>query len=312
MDAPLVSLMVISYNHKDYIDDCMRSILTQSYGNIEILYLDDASADGTFQKASLYRERLEDKYKRVQFIENAKNNGLIRNMNTLVEISRGKYVKSVSADDFLLCDGIEKMVEFMEKYPEYDMLYSNGISGDKETHFPISNLEDYDLIYQTEQISGKDMFERLYKNYSICAECIMLRRAVYEKFGLYDESLGVEDLDLSLKIAKEGSIGYLHTPTIMYRTVMTSMSHSSAADSRKNMKKSTLQILEKHKKAVNDADILIGSNLNDALQDAFHIDDKEYIRWLYEYADRNDVKISLKNKVKYFAYKLGIIRMING
>lgn len=310
MDTPLVSLMVISYNHRDYIDDCMKSILGQSYGNIEILYLDDASVDETFQKASYYRKQLESKYERVEFIENPRNDGLVRNLNRLVRMSRGKYVKTIAADDFILSDGIEQMTEFMERYPEHDMMYANGLSGNETTHFPIDHRKDYDLLYQTEQISGADIFERLYRNYSICAASIMIRKSVYEKIGLYDEELGVEDFDLSLRIARQGSIGYLHEPTVMYRMLTTSMSHSADVRSRKNMKKSTLQILEKHKDAVANADELLCTNLNDALRDAFHIDDKEYIRWLYKYADRNDAKISLRNRVKHLAYRLGMIETL--
>lgn len=310
MDTPLVSLIVISYNHRDYIDDCMKSILGQSYENIEILYLDDASVDETFQKAGYYRKQLERKYERVEFIENSRNDGLVRNLNRLIRMSRGKYVKTIAADDFILSDGIEQMTEFMERYPEHDMMYANGMSGNETTHYPIDHRKDYGLLYQTEQISGGDIFDRLYRNYSICAASIMIRKSVYDKVGLYDEELGVEDFDLSLRIARQGSIGYLHEPTVVYRMLTTSMSHSTDVRSRKNMKKSTLQILEKHKDVVANADELLCTNLNDALRDAFHIDDKEYIRWLYKYADRNDVKISLRNKVKHLAYQLGMIEIL--
>lgn len=312
VDGPLVSFVLISYKHKDFIGDCIESILAQTYTNMEILFLDDASGDGTFQKAESYREKLEEKYDRVEFVENSQNHGLVKNLNRLVQMCKGKYVKFLAADDFMLLDGIEKMVEFMEKNPEHDMIYSNGISGNENRHFPPDNVVGSELLYQKEQQSGDNIFQFLYKGDFICAPTVMLRRTVYERIGLYDESIGVEDWDYFLRIAKSGSIGYLHEPTVMYRMLFSSMSHSSEAASRKNMKKSTLQILEKHKKEAENADLFIGANLNDALQDAFHIDDREYIRWLYLYADRNGVKVSLKNRIKHIVYKLGIIRILDG
>ena len=60
-DTPLVSFIVISYKHEKYIADCLESILAQTYGNMEILYLDDASGDGTFDRACTYRQRFEEK-----------------------------------------------------------------------------------------------------------------------------------------------------------------------------------------------------------------------------------------------------------
>lgn len=310
--SPFVSFILISYRHKNFIKDCLESILAQTYSNMEILYLDDASGDGTYQAAETYKAKLEAKFGRVEYIENPANQGLVKNLNKLVRMCRGKYVKLLAADDFMLPDGIEKLTGFMENHPEYDMVYSNGISGDKNSHFPLRNIAEYECLYQGEQISGSAVFQSLYKRDFIYAPTVMLRYTIYDKIGLYDESIGVEDWDYYLRIAKEGNIGYLSEPTIMYRVLTSSMSHSSDAGSRKNMKKSVLQILEKHKEGVENADFYIDTNFNDALQDAFHIDDREYLAWLYAYADRNGVQVRLQNRIKMIAYKLGIIRILDG
>lgn len=311
LDRPFVSLIIMSYKHKNFIRDCLESILAQTYGNMEILYLDDASGDGTYQAAEAYRAKLEAKFERVEFIENLVNQGLIKNLNKLVRMCRGKYVKFLAADDFMLPDGIEKLTGFMESHPEYDMVYSNGISGDENSHFPLKNIADYEYLYQGEQISGGAVFQSLYKGDFIYAPTVMLRHTIYDRIGLYDENIGVEDWDYFLRIAKSGSIGYLSEPTIMYRMLASSMSHSSDAGSRRNMKKSVLQILEKHKEGAENADFYIYLNFNDALQDAFHIDDKEYLTWLYTYADRNNVHINFKNRMKQIAYRLGVVRLID-
>lgn len=309
MNKPLVSLIVTSYKHADYIDDCIKSILAQTYFNMEILYLDDASGDGTFEKAQSYKEALEKKYEKVTYILNKKNNGVIKNLNRLVRMSRGKYVKFLAADDFMLFDGIEKLVSFMENHTEYDMAYSNGLLGTEETHFPMrSNVETQ--IYEAIPPSGGDLFDLLYEKDFISAPTVIIKRSIYDRVGLYDEDIGIEDWDYFLRVAKEGIIGYLAQSTMMYRIVDSSMSHSAAPSKRINMKRSELQILEKHKGYASQAAERMKRSLDEALQDAYHIDDANYIAYLYAYAKRNHITISTRNRLKGILYRLGIIRWI--
>lgn len=310
-NLPLVSFIVISYKHEEYIADCLESILAQTYTNMEILYLDDASGDGTFQKACLYKKQFEEKYARVVFIENIRNRGLVNNLNELVWSCKGEYVKFLAADDFMLRDGIEKLVDLLEKHKEYDMVYSNGVTGNRDTHYPIREIHDNELIYRKEPPQGEDLFQQLYENDFIAAPGVMIKRATYEKIGQYDQNIGVEDWDYFLRIAREGSIGYLQAPAVMYRMLDTSLSHSSDPRRRMNMKKSELQILEKHKGNALNADTHMEISLNEAMRDAFHINNKEYLTYLYLYAKRNTLKISCRNRVKGILYNLGIIRFMN-
>lgn len=310
-DMPLVSFIVISYKHEKYIADCMESILAQTYRNIEILYLDDASGDGTFQKSCEYRQRLEEKFPRTEFIENVQNKGLVANLNALIRMSTGKYIKFLAADDFMLTDGIEKMVIAMETERGYDMVYSNGVVGDEETRFPYGRVEQNKLIYQEIPLCNTNLFNALYERDFILAPGVMIRRNVYERIGLYDQEIGVEDWDYYLRIAKDGVIGYIHEPTVMYRMLDSSLSHSSDPKRRMNMKKSELQILEKHKGAASNASARMQTSLNEAIQDAYHIGDKEYFFYLISYARRNALKISCRNRIKGALYKLGVIRIID-
>ena len=289
----------------------MESLVAQTYSNIEILYLDDASQDGTFQKASEYKEILAEKYQNVVFIENIQNCGLVQNLNRLVQLSQGKYVKFLAADDFMLDDGIEKMVRFLENHPECDMVYTNGITGGKQTHYPIGNIQTYTPMYRETPPSGNSLFDLLYANDFISAPGVMVRHAVYDKLGLYDENIGVEDWDYFLRIAKNGNIGYLDAPTVMYRVLPSSLSHSSLPNRRMNMKKSELLILEKYKNDATNAASRMGHAFNEALSDAFHIDNKEYLSDLYLYAARNNIKTTLRNQVKRVLYHIGIIKLLS-
>lgn len=307
---PLVSLIIISYNQKPYIDDCMKGLLHLSYTNLEVLYLDDCSPDGTFEAACQYETELKQKYNQVQFIGNTTNQGLIKNLNRLIEQSNGKYVKFMSADDFLLENSIAQMVEFMENHAEHDMIYSNAVYGDCNTHFPLQMSEQLSTLYAGEQPCGAGLFKRLYEDDFIAAPTVMIKREVYDRLGLYDSNLGIEDWDYFLRIAGQGSIGYLDQITIMYRFTNDSLSHSDHPVKRMNMQKSGLLIREKYKDLVENSGQLIEKSFNDAYQDALHIDNKEYFDFLKEYAMRNHVEITNKNRMRYLLYRLKVFKLL--
>ena len=75
------------------------------------------------------------------------------------------------------------------------------------------------------------------------------------------------------------------------------------------MKKSELQILEKYKDDAKNAHERMEKSLNEALQDAFHIDYKEYLTYIYTYAKRNDIRFSFRNRFMRVLYYMRIIKM---
>lgn len=307
---PLVSLIIISYNHQKYISDCMRSLLSLTYPNMELLYLDDCSSDGSYETANQYLEALQHKYATVRFAGNRENKGLINNLNRLVPESSGKYVKTLAADDFLTEDSIELMVHYMEQHPECDLLYTNGIYGDDSIHFPIKDGNAFTKLYHGAQLEGEGLFEELYRKDFIAAPTVMVRGDVYNRYGLYDERIGIEDWDHFLRIAENGRMGYLDEITVMYRFTENSLSHSASPARRINMQKSTLLIREKYKEKVQGSQILIENSYNEAYQDAVHIGDKEYFMFLHDYAVRNHVRISWKNRMRYLLYKMHVFQIL--
>lgn len=307
---PLVSLIIISYNQQKYIHDCMTSLMELTYPNIELLYLDDCSPDGSYETACGYRDDLKKKCADVRFIGNKENRGLITNLNRLVSESNGKYVKFMAADDFLTENAIELMVEFMENHTECDMLYTNGIYGNDSVHFPLECMDAFDRLYHGAQPEGEGLLQELYQKDFIAAPTVMILRDVYNKLGLYDEQIGIEDWDYFLRIAEHGCIRYLDEITVMYRFTDNSLSHSASPVRRINMQKSTLLIREKYKDKVKDSQKLIDISYNDAYQDAVHIGNEEYFGFLRDYAVRNHVRVSWKNRMRYLLYKMHVFKML--
>lgn len=112
--CPLLSVVVFSYNHKEYISTCLESIFRQKTDfTFEILVADDASPDGT---AKMVREKYGD---RVRVLDRPENLGLCRNMYDAFMQARGKYIYECSGDDYLPTEHVfQKLAGFLEAHED--------------------------------------------------------------------------------------------------------------------------------------------------------------------------------------------------
>lgn len=105
----LVSIIVPAYNVENYIDNCINSLINQTYNNIEIIIVDDGSTDGTLKKSMNYQK----KDKRIKILKK-KNGGLSSARNFGINSSKGDYITFVDSDDDVDINYIEKLVNKLE------------------------------------------------------------------------------------------------------------------------------------------------------------------------------------------------------
>ena len=117
-----VSVIIPCYNAERFVEKAVRSIMEQTYHNLEIICCDDCSSDSTL--AILKRLSAEDE--RIQIIKHSENKQLIYTLNELVEIAGGEYIARMDADDISLPERIEKQLDFMQKNPEIDFCGCNA------------------------------------------------------------------------------------------------------------------------------------------------------------------------------------------
>ena len=111
---PVVSVLMTSYNCEKYIGDAIRSVLSSTFNNFELIIVDDQSKDASVQVAKKFA--LEDP--RVSVYLNEKNLGDYPNRNRAASYARGKYLKYVDCDDYIYPWGLELLVGMMEKFPD--------------------------------------------------------------------------------------------------------------------------------------------------------------------------------------------------
>lgn len=108
----MVSIIVPVYNASDYIEDTIRMVSEQTYKDWELIFVDDASNDGSADKIE---EIIKSQGKRIRLIRKKSNEGAAAARNTGLDNSSGRYIAFLDADDIWKRDKLEKQIAFMEK-----------------------------------------------------------------------------------------------------------------------------------------------------------------------------------------------------
>lgn len=222
-----VSIGLLTYNHEDYIEDALKSLLNIDYDDLEILILDDASQDNTQNIILYYIDRLKKKHKSVKYIFHEYNTGNIsKNVNELIKKTTGKYFFDVAGDDMVLPKGINLLVKAMEDHPECSVVCANMIAVRETHHF--GDAIDYSNMEIKDKESGVEkagLFKRLMLGNHIAAPTVLRKREVYKKNGLHDETIPYEDYEYWLRISRKEKFYYLNEPVALYRKVETSVTN---------------------------------------------------------------------------------------
>lgn len=119
-NQPLVSIGLPVYNGENFIKTAIDSILNQSYKTLELIISDNASTDMTQKICESYSSQ----DPRIKYIRFDENQGAAKNFNNTHDLSKGKYFKWASHDDYLENTYIEKCVEVLEKDDEVHLCHS--------------------------------------------------------------------------------------------------------------------------------------------------------------------------------------------
>ena len=108
MNSPKVSILIPVYNRKKYIAECIQSALDQTFTDIEIVVVDNASSDGTWEISQEYAAR----DGRVRIFRNATNIGPVLNWQRCIDEAKGVFGKLLFSDDLIYQDYLEKTLPF--------------------------------------------------------------------------------------------------------------------------------------------------------------------------------------------------------
>ena len=178
MKRPTVSFVIPCYKLGHLLPECVNSILAQSFEDFEILIMDDCSPDNTPSAAGAFRDE------RVKYVRNEPNLGHLKNYNKGIQLSAGKYIWLISADDYLRRPYIlERYVRVMEQNPDVGYACCAGVwvrNGEEREIIDYSVYDNRDRI-----VSGPKFLESLVHRNIVLAASGMVRRDCYDRVGAF-------------------------------------------------------------------------------------------------------------------------------
>lgn len=306
----LVSILIPCYNHEKYIEDCLKSILCQTYKSIELIICDDCSKDNSYKIIKKFEDELKKNVKSVTIIKNETNMGLVKNLNRMLEIAKGEYIKIIASDDFMKEDAIEKYIEEFEKDANTGVVIANGTIVEESTSFDcIVECEKY---YKDNLAIDKDFFEKIFNRNLIFAPGAMIKKSLFDMYGNYDANTQIEDWEFWLRLLSKGiKFSYIDNELIYYRKNIGSMSNISEKNSDREKKfrrlyDNEIYIQEKYKDYVEQSVYVKRKRecLHDYYIYACHLKLYDISKEIKSEFKQWNVKMSFRDKIDVFYHKI--------
>jgi len=208
---PLVSVVMLSYNTKQFLPLAIESILQQSYTNFELIIVEGHSTDGSLDIINQYIE----KDSRIRLVYDS-GEGIGAALNTGCKVARGELIARMDSDDISFPDRFEREVDFLHKNLDYVLVsgavqYINEEGKSIGRSFPCTN--------------NKVLKSSLKYSSMIVHPMVMLRKEAYNRSGGYINAKIGEDRIFWSRMAKCGKFANLPTPLGCYRVLNNSLSH---------------------------------------------------------------------------------------
>ncbi len=207
---PSVSIIIPAYNVEKYLAEAVRSVLAQTYTNLELIIVNDSSTDSTGTIA----DTLAQDDARIRVIHNQSNKLRSGALNTGIQEAKGSYIGFLDADDLYKSDKIEKQMAYLGVHPNIDMVYGDFeiLCEDQPKPMRIDSIEfTQDILgklrnaeNKTEITLAENTHHAIFGEKYIPSCSPLIRREVFDIVA-FDESLAnSEDYDLWLQIIGAG------------------------------------------------------------------------------------------------------------
>jgi len=202
---PLVTIVALCYNHARFLPEALDSIQNQTYPNLEVLLVDNASTDGS---PDVLRE-----YARAnptwQLLAQPRNLGLCAAFNLAYRHSKGEFLVDFATDDVLLPQRIAAQVAAFQRLPAtYGVVYSDAELIDEDSRHVRFHYRRTAQGLQPRPASGY-VFQDILQRYFISTPTMLMRRATLDALGGYDETLYYEDFDFWVRASRDWAFYFL-------------------------------------------------------------------------------------------------------
>lgn len=198
---PLVSVIVPTFDRWPWVGQAVASVLQQSFGDFELIVVDDGSRDESGVELARYGARLS--------MISTKRRGVAAARNTGVSRSTGKFIAFLDSDDLWLAEKLSRQVAYLIDHPDCEICQTEEIW--------VRN----GVRVNPKAVHGKPSGDIYLRSLQLCLvspSAVMMRRSLFDRVGGFDESFPVcEDYDLWLRIALDCHFGLIPEPLVIRR-----------------------------------------------------------------------------------------------
>jgi glycosyltransferase involved in cell wall biosynthesis len=236
-ETPLVSLCLPAYNHALYVEEALRSLMAQTYPNLEILVLNNGSDDATGD----ILEAVARDDARVKVTHREPSNGPTSHSQLLREAA-GDFICLHSADDVFFPEKTARQLKYLQANPHLVAAFTWAKCVNAQGQALAGPIALFNTPYTSQQLCATMLDGNV-----LCLPSVMMSRAVVQRMGGLDTSLDyLGDYDYWLRLLKIGDIGLLPEQLLAYRVHPMSNVHRNA----KAMEQETWKVLLRHAKDV--------------------------------------------------------------
>jgi glycosyltransferase involved in cell wall biosynthesis len=225
--TPRISVVIPVYNQAEFVGHAIQSLLHQTINCHEIIVVDDGSTDDSRAVVSEFGDKVNYIYQ--------ENQGLAGARNTGIRAAKGDLIGLLDADDIWVPDYIEKMMALVERHPEAAVYYGCAQSIDEQGH-------ELPQIFGKPAMHSDSLYHTLLRANFIIPSTVLMRRAIIERAGLFDQTLrSCEDWDLWLRLLPGELFVGTSVILVKYRLHRRSLSADPAG-----MQRAAQAVVEKH------------------------------------------------------------------
>jgi glycosyltransferase involved in cell wall biosynthesis len=214
---PRVSICIPTLNGAKYLEECVRSAVSQTFEDLEILIVDDYSTDDTIEIARTFKDR------RIRILQNERTLGLAENWNEAIRNARGDFIKFLFQDDWLYPHCVEAMHRMFSAHPELGLVFARRkvlveddappefvrtfLASCSEQHLRVGKVR---AVNQGRSLFAQHLSKELYLSCVGEPPSTLIRREVFERVGLFNTRIyQVPDTEMWLRIMFFYDVGFL-------------------------------------------------------------------------------------------------------
>lgn len=203
MNAPVVTVIMATYNHAAFVKQAMDSVLAQQGVDFEFLIADDGSADATREVVASVNDE------RIRFFPNEINRGACVVTNELIGRASGEFIALINSDDaWIGSDKLAYQVDLLRSNPRIGACFGRAKFIDKDGH-PIEKVTlPYGKVFDQENRTQGQWLRRFFDlGNCICHPTMLIRKSCYDELGMYNNRLRqLPDFDMWVRLIKRYEI----------------------------------------------------------------------------------------------------------